>query len=109
MHKLSVGQKLWVVPARYKQAYEAEIVKVGRKFAYLNGRDRLFLNSLRLDGPACGFSGCCYLSRESYEAGRLADTVWRDFWMAVRERHNRPSAASPERIQEAAKILGIKL
>lgn len=81
MKKLKVGQKLWFVPSYGRRAkpYEVEVVKVGRKWAYINGRRRIHIESLVVDGGDYQSPGCCYLSKEEHEYEVLFDRTLEKF------------------------------
>ena len=72
--KLEVGQKLWFV-SRYSwsrmtevKGYSVTITKVGRKYAHLDNRNRIFLDNLVVDGGQYSSPGECHLSEQDYLA-----------------------------------------
>ena len=100
---LKVGQKLWLVPSHkyYGPAREVEIEKVGRKFANITGRKRIFIGSLVVDDE----SGKCHLSREAFEADQLRQSAWSKFRTDLSYYKYRLHDATIEEIQKARAIL----
>lgn len=105
---LTVGQKLWFVPAYNRQPYEVEIKKIGRKWAHTDSYSR----TLRIDVETMrphedDGNGQCYLSREDYEAKQALSAAWREFHRAILYVNNVPGGMTVEKIAEARQMLGL--
>lgn len=110
--KIIVGQKIYVVPEVSwlgEPAY-AEVVKIGRKYAYIEFKTDLEQMTLKTwdlvrDGGDWVI-GHCYPSKEAYQdflyARKLATVFSRNLYPAL-------SQATTEQIRQAAAILGIEL
>ena len=112
---LSVGQKLYFVSnVRYKKNAVVEIVKIGRKYAYLDNGDRID-DRLRVDGNGYNSPGKCYLSKRQYRAFVDLTDILKEFFDKVdvlRRQTTNPYAkpkVTPENVLEAAKILNIEI
>ena len=82
MSKLTVGQELLYVPAYHrKKPRMVKVIKVGRRWATLDNRSRIDMQTLEADGGDYSSPGRCYNSPEEYEEhlrlyslyGRLKD------------------------------------
>ena len=78
MEKLTEGQKLWWVPlrSRYSKEKEVTVLKVGRKWAQLDNRERIDIETLVVDAGQYSPNGCCYLSRDAYEQEYALGKAW---------------------------------
>jgi len=82
MNKLVVGQKLWYV-LNYQPTpqYQVTIEKIGRKWAQLSGcrKERVDIETLRVDGGKYNSPGQCYLTKEDYDNQIKLEDAWRRF------------------------------
>lgn len=106
--ELTVGQKLYFVPAYNRQPYEVEVKKVGRRWASaVNGRIKMRLDIETLCPHEDDGSGIAYLSREDYEQRLALDVAWRELHKALIYRDRLPNGVTVEKIAEARKLLGL--
>jgi hypothetical protein len=107
--KLVVGQRVWYVPteARRGTAHEAEVTKVGSKWAELTSvRDRIDVKTLKAEAALTGLSaGKCYLSQADHEADLLLRARWSEFSKKVEDKWQPPEGMTVERIEQAQQIL----
>jgi hypothetical protein len=96
----------------------AEVTKVGRKWAELqpDGRkwrgrdDRFSLEDGHIDGGDFMSPGRVFLSEEAYHEHARALALWKPFREAMsRSFWNMPHDMTPDRIEAAAKALGVDL
>jgi len=80
MKKLVVGQVLWFVltHSRHSQPKDVTVLKVGRNWAQIDNGMRICVETLVADGGPYSPPGCCYLSKEVYEAEVALDKAWRE-------------------------------
>jgi hypothetical protein len=106
---LTVGQTLWYVPRelRFQKPSEVTVQKIGRKWAQVDYRLRIDVQTLIADGGDYSSPGRCYLSREEYEAELARRDAWRDFCKLLRW-SRQPRAATIEAIEQAQILLGLK-
>ena len=103
---LTVGQKLWCVPSQRRGSpHEVTVEKVGRKWANIGYRDRIDIETLRIDGGEYSSPGTCYVSKQAYEDEIKLGQAWEAFRRSID--YSTPKGITIERIQEAQKILGI--
>lgn len=110
---LHVGQKLWYVPNGYgnrrPDPYEVTITKVGRKWATVGEswrQERIDLETLQADGKGYSSPGCCYLSRELYEAEVERQALWSILTRKIQ--HTRcPDEIGIEDIKQAMQLLKV--
>jgi hypothetical protein len=107
MRQLKVGDKLWFVSSR-RNGLDREVVvmKVGRKWAYLSGRDRIDLESWGMDGGEYISPGRCYESKDAYESSKALWEEWSLFKRKV-AKIEIPGTMTLERISELSKEFGI--
>jgi hypothetical protein len=106
---LTVGQKLWWVyfdSRRVNEGREVTVTKVGRKWAELDNRDRIDVESLVADGRGYSPDGRCWVSKEAYDLEQLRLRWMRRFNEAFS--WARPGF-SLQQLTIAAKVLGIEL
>ena len=112
MADLVVGQVLWYVQYRISRGdagHEVTIAKIGRKWAALDkGWPRIDKDTLVADGGKYSSPGRCWLSKDDWERGKIADKAWNQ--LSGRVRHGlRPNHVTTSDIQAAAALLGIDL
>lgn len=110
--KLQVGQKLFYVSSsrwRTNPTRWLAITKVGRKWAYLENGDRVYVETLFVDGAGYSTPGRCYLTEEEYQKEKHKTECWRVLWNWVDARHQIPRETNIEAIQAAANALGVTL
>ncbi len=73
---LKVGQKLWYAHKRGSVKKWVTVLKVGRKYATMEGCDPINLSDLSGKADAYGSHGKCYLDREEYETRCRADRLY---------------------------------
>lgn len=112
--KLTVGQQLWWVPARYRtgeQPCYVTVEKVGRKWAQLSNQYRIDVTTLEPDSKGYSSPGECYLQREEYESKVAISYAWgrlRKF-MESRIWSGAPDGVTLENIEAAGNLLGFKV
>jgi hypothetical protein len=101
--KFTKGGVLWFVPARSKDTpREVSIDAVGTKWLTCAGIGRVDKATLR---PEEG-GGCCYPSRQAWEAEKALLKAWKEFSLEV-SCCVIPPVATVEQIEEARKVLGL--
>ena len=71
MSKLEVGQELLYVPAYHrKKPRMVKVIKVGRRWATLDNRSRIDMQTLEAGGGDYSSPGRCYSSSTEYEEQR---------------------------------------
>jgi hypothetical protein len=109
LKKLKVGQKLFLV-RNYGPSIEVEIEKVGRKWAQLDNRYRINIETMCVDGGGGNSPGRCYFSEVEYRQKVESDNFWRNFIRKVNQYNwNTPSGITVDDMRDAAKILKINL
>lgn len=103
--KLQVGQQLYFVPfdLRYEPVF-VEVVKVGRKWAEIQGGRRRIDAKTLLTDTTFG-QDRCYLSKDDYNAATGADRAWRALVSQLSQ--YRPQHIILEQIIAAQKALGM--
>lgn len=102
---LTVGQELWLVPDR-GMARAVKVVKVGRKWAELDNRDRVDMNTMKLDGGEYASPGQCYLSREVHDREVELRIAWAYFsGLVCDHRHGPPEGVTIAQIANAQRAL----
>lgn len=107
---VEVGQKLWWVGSPlcgYPNQAEVTVVKVGRKWADLNNRQRIDIATMRADGNGRSSPGTCYTSQKEYEDRQKLMEEWERLrkWMA--NRYSIPPAMTVEKIKSVWDTLGV--
>lgn len=104
---LTVGQNLWWVPqnGRHSSPGNVTVVRVARKYAYLDNGYRIYNDSLMADGGQYSAPGYCYLSQEAYEHTQALNSAWSDLQRDVR--YMREPGVTLEQIKEARRLLGL--
>lgn len=106
---LAVGMRLFLVPSgRCGQPHEVVIERIGRKWAYLGGKNgRVDMDTLAVDGGQYSSPGQCYGSREEWEA----ETERGKAWTLLRRNmpYSPPAGVDTPDIKAAAGLLGINI
>ena len=105
--KLKVGQTLFMVKT-YGGNRLVTVTKVGRKWATLNTRHRVNIETLIVDGGNYNSPGKCYLTEAEYRQKIELETTWEKLknklnWARL------PEGITTTDILEAAKILKIDM
>jgi len=108
MEKLTEGQILWWVPQSQRHALprEVTVTKVGRKWAQLDNRERIDLETLVADGGGFSAPGCCYLSQEHHEGVMALHKAW-DGLKRDLEYKSVPTGVTAADIAAARQLLGL--
>lgn len=109
--KPEVGMDVFVVTTAYRtlRTTTATIVKVGRKWATLNGCiGRFDITTWRLDGGNYSSPGTCYPSEQEYLAQQELIKSWSEFKKKVHCMWLHHSV-TVEKIRQAAELLGMEL
>jgi len=110
MSKVEVGQKLWWVPARQRALPEyVEVVKVGRKWATLDNRERCDVVTLAVDGGDYSPAGRLYLSQADADAETALRRRWGNLSQQVSQRYgNVPEGLTVADIDAALVLLKLE-
>lgn len=109
-HSLTVGQKLWFVPADPRQSSrlaDVEVISIGRKWAVISNNCRIHVQTLAADGGNYGSPGRCWISREAWECRQQAVNAFEQLTRKLR--FSPRDGVTLENIQQAASLLGITL
>lgn len=110
--ELQVGQRLWYRPhaeaARDQEGW-VEVTGLGRRWHTLSTGLRINARTLEIDGGTGYSPGRCWLSKEACEAQHLLEDLWSEIRVELWCTHDHPKGMTVERIEEAARLLGIKL
>lgn len=107
--KLVVGQKLWYVPNRARECpLEVTVEAVGRKWATIDRRNRISVETLEADGAGYSSPGRCYLTRREWEDEQERLAAIRAFRSRVGE-WSWGKGITTDAIRQAAALLGIEL
>lgn len=104
---LAPGMTLFYVPSsRYGQPREVTVERIGRKWAYLAGRNgRVDMETLAVDGGQYSSPAQCYGSREEWEAETERGKTWTTLRRAMP--YSPPPGVSVADIRAAAHLLSI--
>lgn len=104
---ISVGQTLCFVGAHRFNAGARDVVvtKVGRKWAQLDNRYRIDIQTLEADGAGYTSPGRCYISRAEFEDEQRRNEVWSALRKAVNSHNRLPDTISTSQIESILKIL----
>jgi hypothetical protein len=103
------GKKLFYVP-KYGSPYFETIIKAGRVYLYTERRDKILLSAFETYGYADTVSGRYYPSEKKFREVQAFGKAWSEFWKELdRVRWNPPKDLTPDRIRQAAELLGLKL
>ena len=105
--KLKVGQTLFMVKT-YGGNRLVTVTKVGRKWATLDTRHRVDIETLIVDGGNYNSPGKCYLTEAEYRQKIELQTTWSRFKSRTVNR-TIPEGATVSSIMEAAKVLKIDM
>jgi hypothetical protein len=110
---LTVGQELWFVPHPDRARgtpHAVTVTKVGRKWAEIdNGKWRISVATLAVDGAGYNAPARCYVSREAYEAEQERQALWRALWRHLEHKYVAPDDLCIEQIKVAAMALGVSV
>lgn len=90
---LTVGQKLWFVPAdwyRKRQGYEVTVLKIGRKWVQISHHLRIDIKTMWVDGKGYASPGRCWLSEAEWWSEQCRQLAWSQFHSDVRNHHGGP-------------------
>lgn len=105
MAKLTVGQKLYWVSVYGNAPHWVTVTKVGKKWAYLDNKERVGVNDLMADGKGYSSHATCYFSKELYEETVELAKAWGEL---KRDITNHSSArVTIEDIKNARTLLGL--
>lgn len=107
--KPEAGMEVFVKPTNRRSSFTSTITKVGRLYATLSGdRYRMRLSDWRIDGEGRSSPGTCYPSEAYYNEKIALITAWNKFSRTIMYT-TVPDGATVETIEQAAKLLGVKL
>jgi len=103
---LTVGQELYFVPTRSGTSpYSVTVKKVGRKWAELNDRHRIDIETLYADGGKYISPGRCWLSRAEYDAEIDRQAAWKELFVFMQNLYHAPNGVSESSIQMVLELL----
>lgn len=108
---LTAGQTLWWVGTHRHNAgpHEVTVRKVGRKWAEIDGGERIDINTLRADGGKYVSPGQCWSSKAAWEAEVARQEAWRNLCNRIGNIWHAPPGIDVDRIHRAALALGLEV
>lgn len=100
---LAIGQELWFVPHDAHDVRRSCIVrvnKIGRRWATLDNRGRVDLETLIADGGNFISPGRCWLSEGHWQAEQRRRAAWRELFDFIYRCHRPPDHLSEDAIQQ---------
>lgn len=111
MKKLEVNQTLYFVGtgAFHKRQGDVTVKGVGRKWATVSGtyNGRIDVDTLQADSAGYASPGRCYASKQAWLDAEAPQRAWRQLVNGLPM--GRPESVSLADIQQAAKLLGVKI
>jgi hypothetical protein len=107
--KYEVGQKVWYVPRerRFEKPHEAEITKIGRKWASFGQGSRFDIETGCVDGSGYITPGRIYQSEAAWREEQELFHAWSNLRRRIERYSEPPNSLTVDKIRQAREILGI--
>ncbi len=111
-HNFKVGQRVYRLTYNNLSGnlHPDIVTKVGRKWISLQNDRRFDAETLKMDGSNTGYGpGRVYLSAETYRDECALSQAWNEVRSLVAGSYSTPDGVTPEAINQALTLLGLKL
>lgn len=109
-HGLTVGQELFLVlnGSHLSGGKPVTVTAVGRKRAEIDdGRHRINIRTLYVDGNGYSSPGRCYLSEQEWKDNVLRQDAWASLRRNIEHMYTLPTDLTIEKMDQIADLLGI--